>query len=266
MSDGTRLAYQVSGPRDAPALLLLPGQANSHHWWDGVRAELAACFRTVTFDYRGTGATGSDDSGEIAWSTSLFADDAIALLDELGVGCVHLYGTSMGGRVAQMLAGRYPDRVERLVLACTSPGGPHARERDRDVRLRLGARDPAARRATLLELMYTPGWLAAPPRPSTLLGDKLISPAAARLHLRASDGHDATAVLPRITASTLILHGRDDRMVPAGNARILAEAIPDATVQLMEGRHGFFDEFPAVTAQVMDFLRDGTLCRHYEVG
>ena len=85
-------------------------------------------------DYRGTGAT-SDPGGDL--STSLLADDAIAVLDHLGVERAHVYGTAMGGRIAQHLAGRNPDRDTTLALACTSPGGPHAAERDTDVRKAL---------------------------------------------------------------------------------------------------------------------------------
>ncbi|MBJ8348363.1 alpha/beta fold hydrolase [Antrihabitans sp. YC2-6] len=252
--DGTDLAYQVVGPRDAPPLLLLSGQANSHHWWDGVRKDLAAQFRTISFDYRGTGATASDETGAQPWTTQLFADDAVAVLDALQCERTHVYGTSMGGRVAQMFAATYPERVARLVLACTSPGGTIAHERTREVRRALGQPSAADRRAVLLDLMYTPAWLAAPPRKSTLLGDPNMGAKATRMHLRASDGHDAFAILPHITAETLVLHGNDDLMVPTANAQIIADAIPGAVVEIHEGRHGFFDEFPSITDRVADFL------------
>jgi 3-oxoadipate enol-lactonase len=62
----------------------------------------------------------------------------------------------MGGRVAQWLAADHPDRVRRLVLGCTSPGGRHAVERDTQVRRALAQQDAAAARQSLLELMYTP--------------------------------------------------------------------------------------------------------------
>ena len=120
------LAIQVLGNELAPALLLLPGQANSHRWWDGLREPFADRYRTITFDYRGTGDSPSSPG---PWSTASFADDAAAVLDELGVERAAVYGTSMGGRVAQMLAINHPERVRALVLACTTPGGEHAIER-----------------------------------------------------------------------------------------------------------------------------------------
>ena len=103
--DGTRLAYQVRG--SGPVLVLLAGQANNHTWWDDIRDDFSDR-RTLTVDYRGTGAS---DAPDMAYSTGLFADDVVAVLDHAGIGRADVYGTSMGGRVAQMLAARDPVRV-----------------------------------------------------------------------------------------------------------------------------------------------------------
>jgi 3-oxoadipate enol-lactonase len=235
-------------------LLLLPGQANSHLWWDGLRGFFDKEFRVVTFDYRGTGSSGSSQD-EPEWSTRSFAQDAVAVLDSLGIAGAHVYGTSMGGRVAQMLAAEHPSRVHRLVLACSSPGGPHARERSQAVRRSLADPDPEVRRARLLSLMYTDTRLARD-RCSNLLGDPTMTPDATRRHLRVSNGHDAWELLPGITAPTLVLHGTDDEMVPCANSDLIAARIPDATLwQRPGGRHGFFDEFAdEVSPRVSRFL------------
>ena len=243
------LAVQVLGNELAPALLLLPGQANSHRWWDGLRQPFAERYRTITFDYRGTGDSPASPG---PWSTASFADDAAAVLDELGVERAAVYGTSMGGRVAQMLAINHPERVRALVLACTTPGGEHAIERGQDVRRLLAEPDRSKRRAALLELMYTPAWSGE----SNLLGDPTLTADAARRHLRVSAGHDAWAGLPRIAVPTLVLHGSDDRMAPVENAALLGDRIPGARVRITAGgRHGFFDEFAeSVSRAVLDFL------------
>ncbi|MFI5717602.1 alpha/beta fold hydrolase [Nocardia sp. NPDC051750] len=255
LADGTTVACQVSGPATAPPLLLLPGQANSHRWWDGLRPGFARHFRTISFDYRGTGDTVAGDTDGPEWTTRLFAADALAVLDALHCPSARVYATSMGGRVAQWFAALYPERVHRLVLACTSPGGAAARERGAEVRRLLADPDPHTRRTALLELMYTPAWTAAPSRRSTLLGDSRMTATAARRHLRASNGHDASEVLGDIHAPTLVLHGSDDRMVPAHNASLLGDAVPRAVVEIFPGgRHGFFDEFPAVSDRVTEFL------------
>lgn len=175
------------------------------------------------------------------------------MLDSLDIVAAHVYGTSMGGRVAHMLAAEHPTRVLRLALACSSPGGPHASERSQDVRRSLADPDPSVRRRRLLGLMYTDDWVG--PR-SNLLGDPTMTPDATRRHLRVSNRHDAWDLLPRITAPTLVLHGTDDEMVPVSNADLIASRVPDARVWTRTGgRHGFFDEFgDEVSPLVEEFL------------
>ncbi|MFC5720327.1 alpha/beta fold hydrolase [Streptomyces gamaensis] len=249
--DGARIAYQPVG--DGPPLVLLAGQANSHHWWDGLREDFHGARSTVTLDYRGTG---DSDEPQTPCSTRQFARDVIAVLDELGADRADVYGTSMGGRVAQWVAVDHPDRVRRLVLGCTSPGGPHAVDSADDVRRSLAQPDPTEARRALLDLMYTPDWLAHHPGPYGTLGDSGMSARARRGHLAASRQHDAWDALPGITAPTLVLHGTDDRLNPAANAPLLADRIPGARLRLIPGaRHAYFEEFRAVAAPlVLDFL------------
>jgi pimeloyl-ACP methyl ester carboxylesterase len=250
--DGFPLAVQTCGPVDAPALLLLPGQANSHRWWDRLRAAFEDDLRTITMDYRGTGRS----RGPVGpWTTASFAADAVEVLDRLSVNQVLVYGTSMGGRVAQMLAIHHPDRVAAMVLACTSPGGPHAIEGGTDIRQALAQATRAERLDILHDLFYTPDW-THPPQDSTLMGDASMTRQEAAAHLRASDQHNAWGALPTIAIPTLILHGNDDRMTPAVNASLLTERIPGARLRTYSrGRHGFFDEYASqVTPDVIDFL------------
>ena len=250
-ADGTQIAYQVEG--SGPPLLLLSGQANNHHWWDGVRDDFAHARTTVTLDYRGTG---DSDKPDAPYSIALFAQDALAVLDELGIRSADLYGTSMGGRTAQILAARHPDRVRKLILGCTSPGGEHGIERSDAVRRSLAQIDRDAARQALAELMYTPTWLAEHPGPHQTMGDPDMPDHARRHHLRASAAHDAWDLLPGIRSQTLVLHGTDDVFNPAANAPLIAERIPDARLHMIEGaRHAYFEEFRDVAGPlVLDFL------------
>ncbi|MBB3665391.1 pimeloyl-ACP methyl ester carboxylesterase, partial [Prauserella sediminis] len=184
------------------------------------------------------------------------AEDAVAVLDAAGAGRAHVYGTSMGGRVAQWLAADHPERVDRLVLGCTSPGGSHAVDRDPDVTRRLAQHDAAAVRQALLDLMYTPAWLAAHPGPYRTIGERDTPPHVLRRHRIASHRHDAWDVLPDITAPTLVVHGTDDVFNPAANAPLLAERIPGATLRLIPGaRHAYFEERRDIAGPlVLDFL------------
>jgi 3-oxoadipate enol-lactonase len=249
--DGTLIAYQTDGADDP--LILLSGQANNHHWWDAVRGDFEGAYRTVTLDWRGTGASGKPD---LPYSTRGFAADVVAVLDDLGIDRARVYGTSMGGRVAQWLAADHPDRVAALVLGCTSPGGVHGVERDAAVRKSLAQPDRKAADRALLELMYTPGWLAGHPGPHSTVGDPDMPAFAKRRHLAASAGHDAWDALPSITAPTLVVHGTDDVFNPAANAPLLADRIPGAKLHLIPGaRHAYFEEFhETASAVVLDFL------------
>jgi 3-oxoadipate enol-lactonase len=252
--DGTPLATRAGGT-GAP-LLLLAGQASSHSWWNGVRADFEAYRTTVAMDWRGTGASGAPD---VPYSTSGFAADAVAVLDELGFERADVYGTSMGGRVAQLLAAHHPHRVRRLVLGCTSPGGSRGVERSTAVRRALSTPDAAANRRALLELMYTPQWLERHPGPYWVLPDPGMPPHARREHLRASAHHDSWDALPRITAPTLVLHGDADELNPFANAPLLVERIPRAQLRAIPGaRHAYFEERRDLAGgAVREFLEAG---------
>ena len=249
--DQTPIAYQLAG--GGPGLLLLAGQGNSHRWWDTVRDDFTG-WTTITLDWRGTGDT---PLGEHPLSTRLLAEDAVAVLDDLGLDRVDIYATSMGGRVAQWVAADHPDRVRRLVLGCTSPGARMGRERSQAVRRRLADPDPDRRTEALIDLMYTPAWRAEHPGPYATLGDPTATPRAFQQHLRASNAHDAYDVLDTITAPTLVLHGTDDELSPVANADILAERIPNGrAVVFAGGRHAYFEECrPEASATVIEFLR-----------
>jgi pimeloyl-ACP methyl ester carboxylesterase len=251
-ADGTAIAYQSAG--SGTPLVLLAGQSNTHRWWDSARADFeAGGYRTITLDWRGTG---DSDKPDEPYSTRGFATDVVAVLDELGIARAHVYGTSMGGRVAQWVAADFPHRLDRLVLGCTSPGGEHAIERDRSVRLALTQPDQKAAGHYLLELMYTPSWLATHKGPYHVVGDPDMPGYAKSRHLTASGRHDAWDVLPAIVAPTLVVHGTDDIFNPTANAPLIAERIPGARMVLIEGaRHAYFDEFRAVAGPaVLDFL------------
>jgi 3-oxoadipate enol-lactonase len=151
---------------------------------------------------------------------------------------------------------KHPHRVLRLVLGCTSPGGAHAVERSAAVRKAIADPDPVAARRALLDLMYSPEWLAQHPEPYWTLGDPTMPRRARHEHLLASNGHDAWDVLPRITAPTLVLHGDRDELNPTANAPLLADRIPGARLQLIAGaRHAYFEERADVAGpSVREFL------------
>lgn len=250
-ADQAEIYYQVRGSGEP--LVLLSGQANTHHWWDNVHADFEGDHRTIVLDYLGTGE--SDKPEDAEYSVRRFAGDVISVLDELGIARAHVYGTSMGGKVAQWVAIDHPDRLGALVLGCTSVGGTRGLRADAAVTRSLAQPSAEAARQALIDLMYTPGWVRTHPGPYVTLGGRMPNHAR-RGHLRASNGHDSWAELNRVTAPTLVLHGTDDIFSPAENAAILAERIPGAELHYLDGaRHAYFEEKQAEASEaVLRFL------------
>ncbi|MGV9349304.1 alpha/beta fold hydrolase [Streptomyces spiralis] len=253
-ADGARIGFDCAAG-DGEPLVLLAGQANSRRWWDPVRADFSR-YTTITLDYLGTGT--SDSPRDSEWSTRRFAQDVIAVLDELGVARAHVYGTSMGGRVAQWLALDHPQRVGALILGCTSGGGDGTVASDPAV---IPALSADATSETLSDLMVSPHWRQSHPDQLTVLGDSFMTDYARLAHRRASARHDAWAVLPHISAPTLVLHGTADRMTPVANGARLAEQIPNAVLRLFTGaRHAYFlEQRQEASAAVLEFLSSHAL-------
>ncbi len=115
--NGTRLWYDVHG-EGAEHLLQIGGAGFAHENFGFVTHLMTPHFKVIEFDLRGYGL--SDRPEDSDYSMDLWADDINAMLDEIGVEKTHVHGTSMGGMVALAFAGRYPERVDRLILDCAS--------------------------------------------------------------------------------------------------------------------------------------------------
>ncbi|GAA4615851.1 alpha/beta fold hydrolase [Saccharopolyspora hordei] len=255
-ADQAEIYYEVHGSGEP--LVLLSGQANTHHWWDTVRGDFEADHQVIVLDYLGTGQ--SDKPVDAEYGVRRFATDVVCVLDELGIARAHVYGTSMGGKVAQWLAIDYPDRIGALVLGCTSAGGVHGLRADPEIIRALTQPSEDAVREVLVDLMYTPEYVREHPGPYVTLGSPMPDHAR-RGHLRASNAHDSWAVLDQITAPTLVLHGTDDAFSPVDNAVILANRIPGAEVHYFDGaRHAYFEERrEEASSTVLSFLAEHPL-------
>jgi pimeloyl-ACP methyl ester carboxylesterase len=134
--------YWESTGAGAPVLLVMGLGMNATGWWRTVPILAGAGLRVLTFDNRGVGRSGRPPG---PYSMDSMADDAVAVLDAAGEPAAHVYGISLGGMIAQRIALRHPDRVDRLVLGATTPGGPRAIAADGDTQafLRRRAEMPA---------------------------------------------------------------------------------------------------------------------------
>jgi len=246
-ADSVRLYYECMGKGEP--LLLMAGQACDHRDWDRVAEDLMSHFEVIVWDYRGTGQ--SDKPHEPPYSTQKFAADAVAVLDACGHARAHVYGFSMGGRVAQWFAINHGSRLGSLVLGATSPGNLHgvARKPDVDAALRSGDVD------ALLLTSFTPQWVAENRKLANEIASLWSRPLAAHsrlMHYHASQAHDAWDLLPSIQAPTLLIHGSDDEINPCANSELIARRIPGANMYFLQGaRHCYFEEFRSVASQMV---------------
>ena len=250
--DGTRLYWETHG-KGAP-LLLISGQAFDHNMWAGGRDDFAAHFQVIVYDQRGTGQ--SDKPEQPPCSTRGFAQDACCVLDAVGVTRAHVYGFSMGGRIAQWLAIDHPARVGALVLGASTPGNAHGVKRGPEVDAALSSGNPARLQDTLV----SPEWGQGHPEWLAMMAERAshpLPPHAQKQHYLASEGHDAWDDLPRVVAPTLVVHGTADEVNPTANGTLLAQRIPGATLHLIEGaRHGYFwSHRTQASPVVIDFLK-----------
>jgi 3-oxoadipate enol-lactonase len=246
-SGDVRIAYEVLG--SGPALVLAHGLGYARWGWEPVAGPLADDFSVILFDNRGIGASEIPPG---PYSARAMAEDLVAVLDDAGCERAHIVGTSLGGMVAQEVALGWPERLDRLVLACTTPGGPHAFPLPKaTVHLLLEAPslppEQALRRFVENALaLETP--VTRPELLEHIVARRLESPPnPAGWHAQAAAGtsFDALDRIDSIGAPTLVLHGTADRVVDPRNAPLLAERIPGARLELLPGAgHLFFWEQP----------------------
>lgn len=257
-SHGVKIYYELRGHGEP--FVLLPGQASDHETWDDVAEDYESDHQLVLIDYRGTGK--SDMPTSPPYSTRLFANDVVAVLDDAGLERAHAFGISFGGRTAQWLGIDHSDRLGGLVLGCTTPGNAHGVKRPDDV-VAFFANPPADPEVAFRErmkLFVTDEFYDSNPEWVKTFRERRarakIPPAVADQHEIASEGHDAWDGLPKITAATLVMHGSADRLNAAGNGPLLASRIPNAKLHMVEGaRHLFYLEKREETSRtILEFL------------
>jgi len=225
------MVYRVDG-RGEP-VVLIHGLGGDHTSFDDpLRPALLPRFSVLTMDLRGHGRSSRTRRH---YTTDLFADDVRRLLGKLNISNARVLGTSMGGAVAMILAAKYPALVKRLVLvdtwarcdgaarACFLEWAEAARE-SRDLLQRI-----------VLIRTATPEFIAANPDFIAFFRKfwpTNFGPAFIKSCLACAN-HDATSLLPRIAAPTLVLAGERDILVPPALSRALAKSIPGSRLKII---------------------------------
>lgn len=260
--------YETFG--SGPPLILLAQTA----WYGGIWKleqvpDLSRDHRVIVFDQRGTGK--SRTSGK-DFSTSRLAADAIAILDALAIRKANICGHSNGGRVAQIIALDYPDRVEKLLLA--SAGGSGSRSSGGALPLGMVLEIiekgyPEYARTHSIETGFTEAFVKAhPERVEALMKDAMANLAHPEVFLRHVIGRQSTETTSRlkdIKAPTLVMigddedHGSSSDLTHLAFAKILAEKIPGAKLTVFpgEGHNYWFSAPQKFNKAVRDFIAIG---------
>jgi len=228
-----RVHEVADGPPGASVLVLSGSLGSTMAMWDSIVDALAARFRVVRYDLRGHGASPTPPG---PYTMEDLGADLLALLDRIGAARANLLGCSIGGMASLWLAAQFPERIERLVVIGSSARlGPPGDWIERHRRVLVEG-------TGLVAEAVTPRWVSprfAASRPDELARYRAMfaaaDPAGYAGCCIAIAGMDLTDLLPRITASTLVVVGSADPSTPPEHSRAIADAIPGARLVVVDG-------------------------------
>ncbi len=252
-ANGTSIVCKVSG--EGQPVVLVHGAEADHSMFDGFGALLAKHFTVIAYDQRDSGGTRNPPA---PYGLAEMADDAGRLIAALGYERAHIFGTSLGGAIAQVLAVHHPQRIDRLVLSSTFRPGTPPLSISPDVfprlaALRAGLPGTAAEIATYF---FPDAHIAAHPEVVEIFNGT--SRTAEQRQRRGGILAQSVACdLAAITAPTLVLVGADDRLIPPAHTLSLAREIAHARTATLPGLgHVATLQAPdAVAREVIAFLK-----------
>jgi len=248
------LDYRLHGPEGAPVVVLSNSLGTTQELWERQLPDLAQRFRVLTYDHPGHG---SSSLSELPCTVESLADGLLALLDEVAVERVSLCGTSLGGMVGMALALAAPERVERLVLACTSAyiGPPEGwAERARIVR----TEGIEAIADTVVGRWFTPSFAREEPETVARFRTMLTAtaPEGYARCCEALGAWDARERISAIAAPALVIAGADDPATPVAHAELIASRVAGSQPVVLEraAHLANVEQADAFTAAVLEHL------------
>ena len=258
MANGLQINYEIRG--SGPNLLFIHGiGADMKNPIGLFNSPMIEHFSVLSYDPRGLGES---DSPQAPCTMADLAEDAAQLAKSVGWKRYHVFGASMGGMVAQELAIRHPDAVDKLVLAVTHSGGNNGAPILVDKMLDL----PPQQMLLASDTRQNETWAAEHPemlermkaQSAQMKAFFELDPARRRGYMNqvaAVLGHNTTDRLHLITAKALAFNGKFDGGIPVASAKIMVDHIKDCRFKLVDHGHGswFFD--PTVWPMIIDFLQ-----------
>ena len=221
---------------------------------------LAKAFDVLAYDQRGLGRSSKP---EVDYSMADYADDAAALLDHVGWPKAKVIGASFDGMVAQELVLRHPAKVEKLVLACTSPGGAGGASYPLHKIQHLKGEERARHMLAISDTRLGAAWAAANPEDYARFVALVAADAFAgepgremglRRQLAARAAHDTWDRLQQIRCPVLIAAGRFDGIALPETQHRLAGRIAGASLRFFEGGHAFIVQDRSAIPAMIEFL------------
>jgi 3-oxoadipate enol-lactonase len=252
---GAKIYWDEQGQGE-PVLLIM-GLAYTSCMWHRIRPLLASQYRTLALDNRGVGLS---DVPEGPYPIALMASDAAAVLDAAEVEKAHVFGVSMGGMIAQEFALQYPARVRSLILGCTAAGGTTAvRAETEAIQMLMMGDKMSPEQAAEAAVPFIYDRMTPRERIDEDLAIRrpwFPSPEAYAAQLQGILAWEAYSRLGQIVAPSLVIQGESDRLVPPGNANLIAERIPGAKLVIIpRASHLFLTDQPEVAHRaILDFL------------
>lgn len=246
VTNGINLYYELHGSGEP--LVLIAGLGYDGWMWHKMIMGLAEQFQVISFDNRGVGQS---DKPAGPYTARMLAADTLGMLDDFGIDKAHIVGHSMGGFIAQAIAVEHPERVDKLVLSATNFGGPHHVPITPEAMAVLTdlSGDPIERLRRGIAISCAPGFADKNPQLiEEWVGYRVQHPIdpvgyQAQLAIGLSLIPEAASFehkLSAVRAPALILFGEQDKVVPPGNAELLASRIPGSQIAILPNAGHFF--------------------------
>ena len=256
LANDIQINYELTGQEGVPVVMLSHSLASSMVMWNPQLESLESHFLVLRYDMRGHGDSDAPDG---AYTLELLAEDAVALLDALGIETVHFGGLSIGGMIGQGLALNYGDRLKSLTLCDTSAVMPDEAQPILQERIAAARENGMADQVDgTLERWFTPQYLKEnPPEVATIRQQVRATPLAGYIGCsEALRGLNYLERLPAIKLPTLIMVGEEDPGTPVAASEAIHERIAGSQLVILpSARHlSNIEQAEAFNKSLMDFL------------